>query len=377
MNINFHYFCIKTLAVTAGFAPNDAQTLATYSQFVDDFDKSYPMLFKSLPSFIQNSDLAKEIKIGPYRFWLFQPVPTGFPTWYDTALLSLPQNQTNIITPFHFIPPQTRLNQKPHTRLKWRVTPASRLQAGLAHELMDLACKGYRSEKSPGNLIRLAIVLHSFADTYAHQEFSGLSGWENTACLTKVTDNISGKNITQNYAPNVFTKLPGIGHAKVNCAPDDSWVTIEFRHRLKRTGDNFAVYKRNNTEEFLAASREIMDQMLSCLQMPSLESKAWETFAHKIYKGLLIPSQDPKLLAKHWQKIFPDINYSYDKHKILQQHVKMVPNDLNFHIENLPEYEKLNYQKYAEMPLYEAGNETFFHFNYWANYQRCFVKGLL
>lgn len=101
MNINFHYFCIKTLAVTAGFAPDDAQTLAAYSQFVDDFDKSNPMLFKTLPAFIQNSALAKEIKIGPHQFWLFQPVPTGFPTWYDTALLSLPQNQTNIVTPFH------------------------------------------------------------------------------------------------------------------------------------------------------------------------------------------------------------------------------------------------------------------------------------
>ena len=43
MNIDFHYFVIKTLACAAGFSEEDAQTIAYYSQQVDDFTKSAPM----------------------------------------------------------------------------------------------------------------------------------------------------------------------------------------------------------------------------------------------------------------------------------------------------------------------------------------------
>jgi hypothetical protein len=38
MDIAFHYFAIKSLAVTAGFSDEDAQTIAGYSQMAGDFD---------------------------------------------------------------------------------------------------------------------------------------------------------------------------------------------------------------------------------------------------------------------------------------------------------------------------------------------------
>lgn len=45
MNINFHYFAIKVLAIAAGFDYSDAQIIAEYSQFVDDF---HPLLDKPM-----------------------------------------------------------------------------------------------------------------------------------------------------------------------------------------------------------------------------------------------------------------------------------------------------------------------------------------
>ena len=37
MNIGYHYYTIKTLAVKAGFSNEEAQTIASYSQAVDDY----------------------------------------------------------------------------------------------------------------------------------------------------------------------------------------------------------------------------------------------------------------------------------------------------------------------------------------------------
>lgn len=39
MDITFHYFAVKTLALEAGFPGAEAQRLAAFSQFVDDFDR--------------------------------------------------------------------------------------------------------------------------------------------------------------------------------------------------------------------------------------------------------------------------------------------------------------------------------------------------
>lgn len=38
MDLNFHYFAVKTIARDAGFCENDAQLIAAYSQFIDDYD---------------------------------------------------------------------------------------------------------------------------------------------------------------------------------------------------------------------------------------------------------------------------------------------------------------------------------------------------
>ena len=84
MDINFHYYTVKTLAVKAGYTDDEAQTIANYSQFVDDFTNYKYMLLSSVPDFARH--LATKITGS---VWLFNPVTTGFESWFDMALLLL------------------------------------------------------------------------------------------------------------------------------------------------------------------------------------------------------------------------------------------------------------------------------------------------
>ena len=37
MNVSFHYYAVKATACLCGFSPEQAEIVATYSQFVDDY----------------------------------------------------------------------------------------------------------------------------------------------------------------------------------------------------------------------------------------------------------------------------------------------------------------------------------------------------
>ena len=49
MDINYHYFVVKTLACHAGFQEKDAQTIAYYSQQVDNFNLCEPVCVEQKP----------------------------------------------------------------------------------------------------------------------------------------------------------------------------------------------------------------------------------------------------------------------------------------------------------------------------------------
>ena len=75
MDIDYHYFVIKTLAHAAGFPEEDAQTIAYYSQQVDDFTKCIPMWVRQEPpAFFIENQYAKKMENG---LWKVQPHPTG------------------------------------------------------------------------------------------------------------------------------------------------------------------------------------------------------------------------------------------------------------------------------------------------------------
>lgn len=165
MNIEFHYYNIYFLALRAGFSDNDASVIAYSSQFVDSNVISY--------------------KINTNR-GVFNTLVTQNYGWWDK---SFPED---VYIPFHFFPGDIDYPgsaRKDGRTNKMNVTPNS----SNVKKLLVSALK-------TRNLYRVGIGLHTFADSYAHQNFSGiLEDW-----------NIIEEN----------SIIPGIGHAQAVTNPD-------------------------------------------------------------------------------------------------------------------------------------------------------------
>ena len=308
MNINFHYFAIKVLAIKAGFKEDDAQKIAFYSQAVDDYDIYTPILVENIPSYAQY--LSKKVSDK----WLFSPVTTGFSNWFDYARLVLESNQRSITIPFHFIPTQ-KLTIPVSSRTEYRVRPGKMSTPSLIRDMLVEARDMYIKSSVPTNLIRIGILLHTFADTYAHQNFSGFWGWENNAKLTFAVDS---SDLQDTYEPPKNIKIPPVGHANLNQIPDIPNLTYSWEQKCSGKDSYSISYTRNNIEEFCSVSLEILNYLLSCNKQLPISENAWKELIDDVKKGFCITEKEVSKLADHWHIHFPNIKFYYEKDELFK-----------------------------------------------------------
>lgn len=363
MNINFHYYAVKALAVNAGFEEKDAQLISSFSQFVDDFDTYRFLYFKDVPDYAQH--LATKLPYG----WCFNPVTTGFNSFFDYARLSTEANQRRVLIPFHFIP-KNDLSYVPKDRKEYRVKPVNLEEKSLLQGLLLDAQGKYKNYNSRESMIRVGTLLHILADTYAHQGFSGFWNWENHAYLKDVVDEITNKNMTSTYSPDYYYYVASIGHPNVNTAPDDSNVKFTMLH--KNNSDESYPYKgtysRSNVTEFLKCSRVILDYLRGCKSLEPISDSEWKVLSEKMKKGFLVSNKDEKVFPAHWHSIFPTIQFNYNKDTLLTSDFK-VEEAID---KNISPAERMNSSvmlmdafNNADSPQYliAGDNEDFFRYN--------------
>ncbi len=312
MNINFHYFVIKTIALEAGIPEKTAQQLATYSQMVDDYDIYSSFNVDDVPLYSRH--LATKNKILPG--WTFYPITTGFNSWGDMSRLLLEKYQKSITIPFHFITtkPLNLFSANVH-REEYRTEPTRLDRESLIQSMLISARKELHELTGNMNIMRVGMLLHIFADTYAHQKFSGFRGWENHSVVEDVRNSFSSVDITKNYKS--AEKLPSVGHTNVYHAPDDTFIKFNIKLRLT-SEDNYNLnYGRSNTREFIIAAREIYEYLASCFFIDIMNPEQWESFTRKLILGFALQenttsTDDINALCKKWSKLFPDYEYHYD-----------------------------------------------------------------
>ncbi len=196
MNIEFHYYIIHYIALKAGLSEQEARTIAYSSQFVDNNLLSYTI------------DTGRE---------QFRGMITQNYGWWDT---NFPRE---IYLPFHFFPsldPSAGGSRRDGRQNPFSVSSNS----PPVKELLISALK-------TRNPYRIGIALHTFADSWSHQNFSGLKEDWNRAGDSGI--------------------IPPIGHAQVLTQPDileKTWTDT----RLK--GDAAQV---SNRERFIGAAAKI------------------------------------------------------------------------------------------------------------------------
>ncbi|WP_455382595.1 DUF6765 family protein [Salinispira pacifica] len=218
MNHEFHYYTLHYLASQAGFNREEAYVLAYSSQYLDNALVSYEI----------------ETERGPYATL----VTHHFGFWNR-------RQEKEVWIPFHFFPgddsfePARRVDGRSNP---YNVTPNStRLKRYLIEALKSR------------NLYRVGIALHTYADSWAHQNFSGRNEEWN-----RVDEN---------------SVIPPIGHAQALASPDNLdgiWEDprLQPAYRLVR-----------NRDRFFAAAQKIYAYLCTFNRRPFDD---WELVAHKL-----------------------------------------------------------------------------------------------
>lgn len=378
MNINFHYYTIKTIARRAGLNEATAQMLATYSQLVDDFDIYASIQLEYVPEYAQHLATKNSFRSG----WTFYPVTTGFNSLIDMGRLFTETNQKYITVPFHFVPTKPLENPDPNKRLYptekrelLRTRPARLDNPSLMRTLLFLARDRFYKNQSDQNKMFIGMLLHIFADTYAHQQFSGFQGWENHCKITQAVDTMNGEDLTSKY--NKAGLLPAIGHTEAYHAPDDSYLEFDMRLRLNEKDNYTFYYNRSNTREFLLAAKEIYDYIVECFLLDPMSSDEWETFKRHLVHGLWFTQTDIPTLNWLWHGEFPEYEYNY----VNPTKSSFILADSSANRTNLSETELIQKILYHTDPevndlLLKVKNDNFFCYNVLAKEIRDTVNGI-
>lgn len=286
MQRDFHYYVIRILSEKAGFSPKESQILAYTSQYVDDAVEHKKIQVKNIPS----------LNYFRYQDNYFDPTCTAHKSLqYLTGLQK--QVQRSIYIPFHFIPSQSY-------NLQGNYDYVCKAGGTLAIELVEQALRALSTrDLRLCSLIKLGIALHSYADTWAHQGFSGRhSSYDNDIDHIKIRNGIGYKKLP--FLEQLFRNLvPDIGHAEAGSFPDQSHLQWQFEKDHQAT-----FIKRNNTQIFMEAARNIYQIMCRFNQRES----EWYTFAPKLQACLSLQTEDEELKEAQYSRFFPEINFHYN-----------------------------------------------------------------
>ena len=176
----------------------------------------------------------------------------------------------------------------------------------------------YFENPAPANLIRIGMLLHTFADTYAHQNFSGFWGWENNAQLTVSVATAGSPEIQETYEAPKHIKVPPIGHANLNQIPDYPNLTYSWEQKCSGKDHYSIAYTRSNTEEFCNVSLEILNYLLSCNKQASITTDDWHDFKENLKQGFRATEKEFTQLSASWQNYFPEVEFHYKKEDLFK-----------------------------------------------------------
>lgn len=269
MQKDFHFYCIGVLSKAAGFKSEDALTIAYASQYVDNSTESEPIQFDS---------------------HIFDPVRTAHYGLraYDWSV------QKRIFIPFHFLPSNPIIS----TTNTYITEPNSNFARSIINEAIN-------ENNGTMRLYRIGIALHTFADTWAHQGFSGREHEENNVEKIQLFKGNSWKRLLwENFYLDL---LPQIGHAEAGYHPDQPFQIWKYKRIVTKK-----TVKRNNLNEFFNAAETIYTILHDIEKPASDEIIPWDVIKRDIYNLLKSKESDVNKRCDKWRKKFQYLFKSHD-----------------------------------------------------------------
>ncbi len=240
MQVDFHHAVTYVTARCAGFLPDDASVIAYAAQYVDDASNSGVIRFEGGIQYSRISSAHHLVDTRNFR------------------------KLANLLVwiPFHFLPGNGGTSAEEDWEGpfvdKLRCTPDSYV----AREMIDACCADC---KTPYALHRLGITMHVYADTFAHQGFTGICHEINDV------SELQGKRVKKKkwqwfkerfLSGFIETVLP-LGHGAVLTYPDLPFAQWSFQNEwLERHGCQ-AEGVRDNPPLFMKAVDNMHKEMVA------------------------------------------------------------------------------------------------------------------
>ncbi len=340
MQKDFHYCLIKVLSQKSGFSADDAQVIAYASQYTDDAVEHQPIRIKNLPDI----HLKRRIK-GEH----FDPICTAHRgIQYLTGLLK--DVQKKVYIPFHFLPANQYEGEGDY---EYCCVPNGNLPQFLLREAIEQVKKSSKKSRLQA-LIQLGVTLHTFADGWSHQSFSGRRNSRDND-IERIQLLQDGEYellpIFDQLKLNIF---PDVGHAEALTFPDQSHLHWKYEHDASAL-----TYTRNNTDIFLDAAHTIFNVLCEVND----ESVSWKSLINKITECLTLPSDSMKDKFQKYCTVFPEITFIYDENDWRNQALRGESFDWS-------NFEK---EDYKSQTYKFNGDMKWFYFHIAAYKQRIFV----
>lgn len=265
MQKDFHYCAVMVLAHLAGFPPAQAKVIAYSSQFVDDSTDS------------------GQVEVGQYRYDTVRTAHLGLHIFSWNV-------HKKIYFPFHFVP-----------ALTWdgEYSPyATRADCALAR----LAVQRALAEKGGLRLYQLGVALHAYADSWAHEGFSGRRHKENDVSSLRRFVNGRWQPCRRTWDVVLDLFRARVGHLQAYSYPDlphERWRYVDYKGRTR---------ERENALHFTQAAHAVFRWLSTARGLRSAEG-IWvnvEKTIKELLAGKPTDAHTDQARCALWQEAFPE-----------------------------------------------------------------------
>ncbi len=284
MQRDFHYYATAVLARAAGFGEDEALTIAYAAQYVDDAQDG------------------RDILVGGRNF---SPLSTAndFGRYLDSKNRDV---WLKVYIPFHFLPPGPISSEQDDFITK----PLGKLSEPLLQNVAQ------ETDSDPVYLlVRLGVALHTIADTWAHQAFSGRWNQENDVKELHSINETHGlmdamKEAWRDLTGHGFAAIPmHVAHFQAEFWPD--YPFLSWRARFAAPGAGGRGHLRDNPREYLAAARYVHQVLGYWPKATGKRVIPWTDLAPTIKPLLSLVKVDRQARCEVWQSSF---GYLFSQH---------------------------------------------------------------
>lgn len=341
MQVDFHYAVIKCLAYKAGFSEAEAQIIAYASQYTDDATEWCGLKIDGA---------AKEFD-GCFRNGLFEPTCTA-----TMDIKSFTEDcQRKVFMSFHFLPGDEEVPPDYIVKAGGFMPEAMMRRVGDPIRKLFLSSPASPRVVLPSNLIRLGIAIHTYADTWSHQGWTGRREANNDVeGIGEFRNGVFHKfNWWERLRLGYLGVIPDIGHAEVLNLPDQAWREWGFTRGKK----DIRVF---NTTRFRDAAKNIYRWLRWCRGLEGTDG--WEDISLDLYSIFHTANRGWNYTFDALHDVF-GLALSYDK--LEWRSAALTGEHVN--------WGGFDPKAFASLKQYKAGDDKWFWFHYWARDQRAWV----